>query len=124
MNNTLITFTNWSEQIGVSMPTISMWKKRLGKDSVFPFPQVIEKRGTEKFYSREELDSWYAVFRANYPLFRNIFVPSADREIVEATRRIARLKDVFERTQRELQVLEAFVESKTKENPNKQGEEQ
>jgi hypothetical protein len=110
--NTTITFTEWSEQIHQDIPTISNWKKRYGKNSIFPFPQNVGEYGREKFYVKEELDNWLAVFRANYPLQNHLFVHSADGEIVRATRRLVQLKEVFERTYRELQVLEAFLEKK------------
>ena len=52
------------------------------------------------------------VYKANYPLQNHLFVHSADREVVEATRRLVRLKEVFEKTYRELKVLEEFLEKK------------
>lgn len=110
--NTKITFTEWSEQIHQDMPTISNWKNRYGKDSIFPFPREVGNYGRVKFYVKEELDNWLAVFKANYPLQNHLFVHSADREVVEATRRLVHLKEVFEKTYRELKVLEEFLEKK------------
>ena len=110
--NTKITFSEWSEQIHQDMPTISNWKKRYGKDSTFPFPEVVGNYGRVQFYVKEELDNWLAVYKANYPLQNHLFVHSADREVVEATRRLVRLKEVFEKTYRELKVLEEFLEKK------------
>lgn len=110
--NTKITFTEWSEQIHHSIPTISQWKKRFGKDSVFPFPREVERVGLEKFYVKEELENWFAVFKANYPMRESLFVHSSDREVVVATRRLVELKPVFERTYRELKALEEFLAKK------------
>jgi hypothetical protein len=39
-------------------------------------------------------------------------VHSADREVVWATRRFVQLKEIFERTSRELKVLEELLEKK------------
>ena len=109
---TTITFTEWSEQIHQEISSISLYKKRFGKDSVFPFPQQVGKNGLEKLYVKEELDNWLAIYKANYPLQKHLFVHSADREVVEATRRLVHLKEVFERTSRELKVLEELLEKK------------
>jgi hypothetical protein len=112
--NTTITFTQWSEQIHEDIPTISTWKKRHGRDSVFPFPQQVSKCGLEKFYVKEELDNWLAVFRANYPLQNHLFVHSADREVVMATRRLIQIQEIFDRTGREIEVLKKFLENTNK----------
>ena len=110
--NTTITFTQWSEQIHEDIPTISTWKKRHGKDHVLPFPQQVSKCGLEKFYVKEELDNWLAVFRANYPLQNHLFVHSADREVVMATRRLVQIQEIFDRTSKEIKVLEELLENK------------
>jgi hypothetical protein len=111
--NTKITFSEWSEQIHQDMPTISNWKKRYGKDSTFPFPEVVGNYGRVQFYVKEELDNWYAVFQANYPLQRHLFVNSADREVVRATRRLVELRDISDRVNKEIKVLEDLLENKT-----------
>ena len=118
--NTEITFTQWSEQIHEDMPTISNWKKRHGKDSVFPFPLQVNQCGLEKFYAKEELDKWLAVFRANYPLQNHLFVHSADREVVMATRRLIQIQEIFDRTSREIKVLEELLENKKTTNRENQ----
>ncbi len=110
--NTKITFTEWSEQIHQDISSLSNYKKRFGEDSIFPFPQPVEKNGLEKLYAKEELDNWLAVYKANYPLQKHLFVHSADREVVWATRRFVQLKEIFERTSRELKVLEELLEKK------------
>ena len=117
--NTIITFSEWAEQIHQDISSFSNYKKRFGKDSIFPFPQVVGKDGLEKFYVKEELDNWLAVYKANYPLQNHLFVHSADREVVGATRRLVKLKEVFERTSREIKAIEELLENKKN---NQQGE--
>ena len=109
----LVDTTQWSEQIHEGIVTVSQWKTRYGKDSIFPFPKAVNGNVHRKLYVKEELDNWYAVFQANYPLQRHLFVNSVDREVVKATRRLVELRDISDRVNREIKVLEDLLENKT-----------